>query len=95
LTIQKNEILIDEKPLRYRFTSTEEQIVKKLVLTPNEVVSYYDLADVIWKDDPDAFSLWALSRMIYKIRNKLWKNELNPNMITNIRGKGYCYIPNP
>ena len=88
-------VLIGGQLPRYPFTTAEEAVLKTLLATPNEPVSYYELGDVLWGDDVDRFSLWALSRLIFKIRHKLRKNGLSPDHIKNLRGRGYYYTPQP
>lgn len=95
LSIHKNRLLVGGQVPKYSFSPTEEETLKRLVATPNEPVSYYDLGDLIWKDDLDRFSLWALSRLIFKIRNKLRKNGLSPEHVKNLRGRGYYYTSQP
>lgn len=95
LSIQNDKILINSRLPKFNFSPTENIIVKKLLTTPNEPTSYYDLGDLVWKDDLDKFSLWALSRLIFKIRNKLRKNGLSPEMVKNLRGQGYYYTSQP
>lgn len=95
ISLQNNQLLIGNQSPRYKFTPTEEIILKRLINTPNDPVSYYDLGDLIWKEEVDKFSLWALSRTVFKIRNKLRKNGLDPEYIKNLRGQGYYYTHQP
>jgi DNA-binding winged helix-turn-helix (wHTH) protein len=95
LSIHKNKLLVNSQMPKFTFSPTEEEILKRLATTPNEPVSYYDLGDLIWKDDVEKFSLWALSRLIFKIRNKLRKNGLSPEHVKNLRGRGYYYTSQP
>ncbi|MFC1790826.1 winged helix-turn-helix domain-containing protein, partial [Patescibacteria group bacterium] len=95
LSLNQNQLLINNSLPKVPFSPTEEQILKKLISTRDEATSYYELGDLIWKNDPDKFSLWALSRMIYKIRDKLYRNGLSPEHIKNLRGRGYYYTPRP
>lgn len=73
---------------------SEEALLSKLLLSGNTPVSYYELGDVLWKDNPDNFSLWALARMVYKIRRKLKFNNLPEDIIKNKRGYGYFAVLN-
>lgn len=95
LSVRQNMLLINNRLPKFNFSPTESKILKKLIAAPNEPVSYYELGDLVWKDDVEKFSLWALSRMIFKIRNKLRKNGLSPEHIKNLRGLGYYYTNQP
>jgi len=55
ISLSKNRILINSEFPHYPFSPTEEEILKRLITTANEPVSYYDLGDLIWKDNLDKF----------------------------------------
>jgi len=95
LHIKNDTVLIDDKLPKFTFTQTETRLLQKFISFPNEIVSYYEIGDILWDNNPDKFSLWALSRILYKLRNKLYKNNLSPEMLQNIRNRGYCFNPNP
>jgi len=94
ISIKKGVIYIKGKPSKVPFGKTETKFLEVLIRKPLDPVSYYDLGDILWSDNPDLFSLWALSQLAYKVRNKLKKNEINPDVIVNSRGNGYMFIPN-
>jgi len=95
LAIEDKEVLVNGQHPRYRFTKNEMSVLERLVRTPDEPVSYFELGDILWKDKPDDFSLWALSRIMYKLRNKLRQNGLSENYVKNVRGEGYLYTRLP
>ena len=88
IKILGNEIYIFDKLPQHYFTPSETKILKFLFDKKNKICSYFDIAGEIW-DDPDDFSIWAISRMIYKIRNKLKQNGIDPNKLKTYRGKGF------
>lgn len=63
--------------------------MKEFLNRKNEVVNYYRIGEILWKDEFDKFSLWAISRLIFRIRYKLQKLGFNPNLLENVRGEGY------
>ena len=90
----KNEIVyVHGKPSKIPFGGIERKFLELLINKPSEPVSYFDIADQIWPNNEDSFSLWALSQLAYKIKNKLRKNNLNPEIIRNVRGIGYIFVP--
>ncbi|MBN1263549.1 MAG: winged helix-turn-helix domain-containing protein [Candidatus Pacebacteria bacterium] len=95
LSLDQDKLLINNRSPKITFSPTEELILKKLVKNADEPISYFELGDFIWKNDPDKFSLWALSRLIYKIRHKLYQNSISPEHIKNLRGRGYYYTSQP
>lgn len=86
-------IYIHGLPAKTPFGPLEIKFLDFLIKNPNEPVSYFDLSDQIWPDNEDAFSLWALSQLAYKIKNKLRKNGISPEVIRNARGTGYIFTP--
>lgn len=95
LTIEDKEILVNGQKPKFRFTKSEAVVLDRLVRAPDEPVSYFEIGDILWKDKPDDFSLWALSRIMYKLRNKLRQNGLSENYVKNVRGEGYLYTRLP
>lgn len=91
LKAQNGKILIDNHLPKINFSKNESLILEKLLNCPDETVDYYQLGDVLWPNNPDKFSLWALSRAIFKIKNKIRLNGLSPDHIKNARGEGYYF----
>lgn len=85
---ENNNIYFNGHIPQYNFTPTETKILKLLFEKRNNICSYFDIANAIW-DDPDSFSIWAISRMIYKIRNKLQVNGYPASKLITYRGKGF------
>ena len=93
INVKGKVVYIHEKPSKLSFGQTECNFINALIKTPNEPISYFDLSDMVWKNSEDSFSLWALSQLAYKVKNKIRKCGLNPEIIKNVRGVGYLYIP--
>jgi hypothetical protein len=90
----KNGLLyIHGLPSKTNFGPLEVKFLQILIENTNNPVSYFDISDYIWPENEDAFSLWALSQLAYKIKNKLRKCSINPEVIRNVRGIGYIYTP--
>ena len=73
---------------QYSFTPSEFEVLKLLLDKKKKICTYFDIAAVIW-DDPDKFSMWAMSRLISRLRYKLVKNGLSDDVIKTYRGKGF------
>ena len=95
LSVNRNSILINGALPKYPFSPSEKLILKRMIMSPNETISYYELGDLLWKNNGNKFSLWAITRLIYKIRKKLSKNNLSSEHIKNLKGKGYYFTPQP
>ncbi len=67
----------------------EAAILKLLYRNKNKLVSYDTIGEVLWKDDPDKYSLWAISQIVRRIRKSLAGNFINPKIISSQRSKGY------
>jgi len=70
-----NRIISDE------LTQQEEKILKYFIENKNKVISRYHLGDRIWKNNEDAYSDWALDRLIFRLREKLYSLGLSKNII--------------
>ncbi len=87
-----NYLRINGKIPQVKFTESEIKVLKMLIENRGHVVSYYDLGSALWNNNLDKFSLWALARLIYKIRFKLEKAGFPSYKLQNSRGKGYILI---
>lgn len=84
---KNGDILVDKKALR-NLTPREYQILGSLVRNQGGVVSLEDLGDMLFKDD-ESYSLYAISKTIQRIREKLEENGVSGSYIQALRGRGY------
>jgi DNA-binding winged helix-turn-helix (wHTH) protein len=74
-------------------TKQEEQVLKLLENHKGKVVSFDQVARVLWKDKrDDKFSLEAMAKVIEKLRKKIKGIGVNKEVIFTKRGSGYLYI---
>ena len=85
--IKGPELTIHDQPIR-NLTPTEKIILKFLIEKANNVASFDELGDVLFKTD-DNFSLYAISKQIERLRNKLEENGISGSYIQTLRGQGY------
>lgn len=78
---------INKKPVE-NLSSTEKLILKLLIQRTGGIVSFDDLGNEIFKSDQD-FSLYAITKNIERLRNKLEANGVSGSYIQTLRGKGY------
>ncbi len=78
---------INKKPI-INLTPNEKQVMYLLIKNSNNIVSFDQISDVIFKTD-DNFSLFALAKFIQRLREKLEKNGVSGSFIQTIRSKGY------
>jgi DNA-binding winged helix-turn-helix (wHTH) protein len=73
------------------FTKKEKAVLEKLFLLKGKVVSYDTMGEILWKNNPESFSLWSISQIIRRIRKKLSFYSINPKVICSLRGQGYLF----
>ncbi len=78
---------INKKPIE-NLTPNEKNVMYMLIKKSNNIVSFDEIADSIFKDD-NSFSLFALSKFMQRLREKLEKNGISGSFIQTLRGKGY------
>jgi biotin operon repressor len=78
---------INKKPIE-NLSITEKKLIKTLIQNQNNVVTFDDLAEQISKGEEN-FSLYAISKTIQRLRNKLEANGISGSYIQTLRGKGY------
>ncbi len=68
----------------------EYQVLKLLIENRGKIVSYENIFEANnYKDNNDNYSLFAISKIIERIRNKITKIGIYGEQIRNIKGKGY------
>lgn len=69
-------------------TETEKKVLLSLIRNSNTVTEVDDIGSVMFKSE-DNFSLYAISKTIQRLRNKLEENGISGSYIQTLRGKGY------
>jgi len=71
-------------------TQKEHLVLDLLIKKRNEIVSFDEMAEVLWKDDlEEKYSLYAITKLVERIRSKLKARGFEENLIHTQRGKGY------
>lgn len=65
-------------------TKNENVLLNLLLENKNKLVSFDQIADAIWPDNPDKFSEYAITKLAERLKKKLPKNSIHPQ-----RGTGY------
>ena len=78
---------VNKKPLE-NLSPTEKIILRLLIQKAGGVVTFDEFGNELFKDEND-FSLYAISKNIERIRNKLEANGISGSYIQTLRGKGY------
>jgi DNA-binding winged helix-turn-helix (wHTH) protein len=86
--IENNHEFLDGKRLAYKFTDTELKVLQVLLKKQSSLCTYSDIGKTLWRTSRK-YSIWAISRLIYKIRKKLILNDLSHYKLQTIRGKGF------
>lgn len=69
----------------------EFSVTKLLIENMNEIVNYEMIAKVLWGEDYiNRYSLNAMTKLIFSIRQKLLLNDINFTKIETIRKRGYA-----
>lgn len=89
LSIKEKTIFINHQSTNIRLTYQENQILKALIQESPNLVNFEKIGDLLWKDESQ-FSLWAITKIIERIRKKLKKAGFLREVIYAQRGEGYC-----
>lgn len=71
------------------FSSREKQLFELLVNHSPRLVTIDEIADTLYTKNPDEFSLYAISKSIQRLRDKLEQNGISGSFIQTKRGEGY------
>lgn len=74
---------------KIKLTKKEKAVLEVLYKSKGKLATYDKIGEILWKDEPEKFSLWAISQVIRRLRNKLSTYSINPKIISSQRGEGY------
>lgn len=89
VVIENDTILINGEIPKKPFSETESRVVKKLVEKKGELITNEQIQDVLWEQNYDKYSLWALAKTMQRIRDKIKANGISSEIIQTVRGCGY------
>lgn len=78
---------INKKPI-LNLTNNEKQIMYLLIKNSNNTISFDQISDIIFSSE-EKFSLFALSKFVQRLREKLEMNGISGSFIQTLRSKGY------
>lgn len=87
-TYKDTTIFFNEKSI-LGLSGKEVEIMKLLIDKKREVVSFDDLADLYWKENPDDYSLQALVKVMQRLRYTLSENGIAESYLRTVRKRGY------
>jgi hypothetical protein len=85
---EKEGILFNNKPI-IGLSNKEIEVLELLIDRKRQIVTFDQLGEMYWKNEPDKFSLQALAKLIEKLRRSLEKNGINESYIRTVRKRGY------
>lgn len=74
----------------FPLVNSEKKLMNLLLVKRGTVVSYDDIAEVLWEKDADEkFSLYAISKTVERLRTRVKSAGVFPDIIQTVRGTGY------
>jgi len=73
-------------------TETECKIIRNMLGKSNATLFYDEIGDILWGNSEKEFSLWAIAKLMQRIRKKFQSISNNAKIIRNVRGKGYILM---
>lgn len=75
-----------------QFTAREKEIMELLISCSPRPVRMEQIGEILFKNNPDEYSLFAISKAIQRLRNRLEQNGISGNFIQTKRGEGYLLV---
>jgi len=74
------------------FSPREKEIIDLLSSVSPHAVSNDQIGNILFRQNPDDYSLFAISKTIQRLRDKLEQNGISGSFIQTKRGEGYLLI---
>jgi len=84
------QLKVDDKIIT-DFTELEKNILINFIQNQAEIITYDNLADIMWKNNEEKFSLEAITKTIQRIRSKIKINGVERQVIHTQKNEGYFY----
>jgi DNA-binding winged helix-turn-helix (wHTH) protein len=90
IEIKNGNIHINNKDVSGAFTVNEKKILTVLINNKGKTVSFDSIADIIWGEESfDNFSPFAITKCFQRIRAKIRKLGIQPEIIQTKKSEGY------
>lgn len=74
---------------KIKLAKKENLVLQLLYKNKDHLVTFENIANMLWPDDLEKYSLWAISQIVRRLRKRLDFYSLNPKIISSQRGEGY------
>ena len=78
---------INKKPIE-NLSLKERMMMYTLIKNKNSIVTFDQIADILF-NTYEKYSLFAISKAMQRLRDKIEQNEISGSFIQTVRGKGY------
>lgn len=92
VSIKQDQFLIGGKDYGTYFTQKQKIILKELLTHPDELVSREKMIEIVWENDPENGSDWALDSQINRLRQRLQQVGIGKQHLATKRGKGLVWL---
>jgi DNA-binding winged helix-turn-helix (wHTH) protein len=93
IEIKNGNIHINNKDVSGAFTVNENKILTVLINNKGKTVSFDTIANIMWGDKSfDNFSPYAITKCLQRIRVKIGKLGIQPEIIQTKKGEGYSLV---
>ncbi len=79
--------LLNGKPLE-NLTKREQEVLVAMINKEGNILTFDEFDEILFTNEEN-FSLYAISKAIQRLRDKLEKNSISGSYIQTLRGKGY------
>jgi len=88
LEVKNGKILINGVVVAKELTKQEKEILKQMIKKTGDIVTYDELADIIWGEG-EFKTFWAINKTMQRMRNRLKTLGIESVKIEAVRGQGY------
>lgn len=89
LRLKNEEIYIGQQKITEQFSPSQQKIVRVLLQNKGKVVSREKIAETLWAEEwTEKYSDWAIDQLISKLRKKLTRLWINPEILATRKRRG-------
>lgn len=87
--VNNRDLVINGVAMNNYFSKREKQLLLYLVNNKGEIIDRDSAAKIIWKENQDSYTDWALDQFILRLRKKLLSLGFEKNFIKTVKNRGF------
>lgn len=88
-TVNNHDLIINDVAMNHYFSKRERGLLIHMINKKGEVIERDSAAGIIWKENQDSYTDWALDQFILRLRKKMLSLGFEKGFIKTVKNRGF------